>query len=390
MDTNLEMGVTDHNLAQVISFHISHRANVLYNLKQTNNIYIVYQYILFLSLKIEMSLSNRDKMSIGVRPFPPQCIIQIWFRSVQCSLRCPSPNVCCPTVCSDLPYVRSSWMYHDGQEMSGCVFPPRLLPPHRLAIGIESHKHVLLLIAPLRWSVGVVLVLLDAFDQATVGTVVSLRRSKKQCQWEVFKIYQSRDDRWCYMLLNYSSMLMVWTTTGSFIHLGHKGEQSSLVNSLFTNIHTSDFGISLKNNGVWHPQLAIYKHCQSAATDSEYNQCITLMESPWPLGDCEAHLSQSKKNTLISDFLWHHRSTSRRNQGHMLTKWKWNSDCWEFPLCVRDLVIQTCCQQRASWQHVVAHITALVKEKKMIWESNICRFPGRTLRFKRRLLGGNI
>lgn len=58
--------------------------------------------------------------------------------------------------------------------MRGRVFPAGFLPPHRFAVGVQPHEHVLLLVAPLRRGVGVVLVLLDAFDQAAVGTKVPL------------------------------------------------------------------------------------------------------------------------------------------------------------------------------------------------------------------------
>lgn len=64
--------------------------------------------------------------------------------------------------------------------MSGCVFPPRLPPLHWLAVGVQSHKHVLLLVAPLGRSVGVVLVLLDAFNQATVWAVLPLCRGRDE------------------------------------------------------------------------------------------------------------------------------------------------------------------------------------------------------------------
>lgn len=59
--------------------------------------------------------------------------------------------------------------------MSGRVFPAGLLPLHRFAVGVQSHKHVLVLVAPLGGSVGVVLVLLDAFDQTAVWTKVPLQ-----------------------------------------------------------------------------------------------------------------------------------------------------------------------------------------------------------------------
>lgn len=127
-------------------------------------------------------------MSVGFRCVPPQCIIQIWFRSVQCSRRRKSPKVRRPAR-SGAPsqYVRSPRLYHDGQEVSGSVFPTSLLPPHRLAVGIQSHKHVLFLVAPLCWSVGVVLVLLDAFDQAAVRTKVPLKvgRRCKECKCQI-------------------------------------------------------------------------------------------------------------------------------------------------------------------------------------------------------------
>lgn len=44
-------------------------------------------------------------MSIGFHSFPPQCIIQIWFRSVQCSHHCHSNKVWCPAGCRDPPWL---------------------------------------------------------------------------------------------------------------------------------------------------------------------------------------------------------------------------------------------------------------------------------------------
>lgn len=44
-------------------------------------------------------------MSIGFHSFPPQCIIQIWFRSVQCSHRCNSKKVWYPAVCRALSWL---------------------------------------------------------------------------------------------------------------------------------------------------------------------------------------------------------------------------------------------------------------------------------------------
>lgn len=62
--------------------------------------------------------------------------------------------------------------------MSGSVFPARFPPFHGLAVGVEAHKHVFLLVAPLGRRVRVVFVLLDALRQAAVGTEVSLRRGE--------------------------------------------------------------------------------------------------------------------------------------------------------------------------------------------------------------------
>lgn len=64
--------------------------------------------------------------------------------------------------------------------MRGCVFPAGFLPPHGFAVGVQPHEHVLLLVAPLRRGVGVVLVLLDAFDQAAVWTKVPLRGEEEE------------------------------------------------------------------------------------------------------------------------------------------------------------------------------------------------------------------
>lgn len=108
MYTNLEMWVANHTFwhrSHFISYFYC--ANVLDNLK-LKIIYTLYSNIsYFFLLKIEMSLSNRDKMSIGFHSFPPQCIIQIWFRSVQCSHRCNSKiKVWYPTkVCRALPWL---------------------------------------------------------------------------------------------------------------------------------------------------------------------------------------------------------------------------------------------------------------------------------------------
>lgn len=51
-----------------------------------------------------MSLSKRDKMSIGFHCFPPQCINQISFRSVQYSYRCNSTEVRYPAACRALSW----------------------------------------------------------------------------------------------------------------------------------------------------------------------------------------------------------------------------------------------------------------------------------------------
>lgn len=75
---------------------------------------------------------------------------------------------------------RSSRLYDDGQEVRGRVFPAGFLPPHGFAVGVEPHEHVLLLVAPLCRGVGVVLVLLDAFDQAAVRPEVPLQRRRRR------------------------------------------------------------------------------------------------------------------------------------------------------------------------------------------------------------------
>lgn len=180
----LEVWVTNHILAQR-SFHIFYCANVLDNLR-LKIIYTLYSNIsYFFVLKIETSLSSWLNMSVGLHCFPSQCIIQTWFRSVQCSYCCNSRRKPDTTQSAQLRYVQSSWLHHNGQEVSGCVFPTGFLSPHRLAVGVQSDKHVLLLVTPLGWSVGVVLVLLDAFDQPTVRTKVPLqgeREEIRKCQ----------------------------------------------------------------------------------------------------------------------------------------------------------------------------------------------------------------
>lgn len=131
-------------------------------------------------------------MSIGFHFFPPQCINQISSRSVQNSTEVRHPADLCPG-----RHVRSSWLYHNGQEVSGSVFPSGFLPPHWLAIGVQSHEHVLLLVAPLCRSVGVVLVLLDAFDQTTVRTKVPLQGGDKECHCQVLKWMRGEFQRFC-------------------------------------------------------------------------------------------------------------------------------------------------------------------------------------------------
>lgn len=79
----------------------------------------------------------------------------------------------------------SSRLHDDGQEVRGRVFPAGFLPPHRFAVGVEPHEHVLLLVAPLRRGVGVVLVLLDAFDQAAVRPEVPLQRRRRRLMAKV-------------------------------------------------------------------------------------------------------------------------------------------------------------------------------------------------------------
>lgn len=64
--------------------------------------------------------------------------------------------------------------------MRGGVFPAGFLPSHGFAVSVQSHEHVLALVAPLRRGVGVVLVLLDAFDQAAVGTKVPLQEEEEE------------------------------------------------------------------------------------------------------------------------------------------------------------------------------------------------------------------
>lgn len=82
---------------------------------------------------------------------------------------------------------RSSRLYDDGQEVRGRVFPAGFLPPHRFAVDVEPHEHVLLLVAPLRRGVGVVLVLLNAFDQAAVRPEVPLQRRRRRLMAKVGK-----------------------------------------------------------------------------------------------------------------------------------------------------------------------------------------------------------
>lgn len=67
----------------------------------------------------------------------------------------------------------------DRQEVCGCVFSPCLLGPHWLAVGAQTHEHVLLLVLPLGRGVRVVPVLLDPFYQLAVSAVLLLENLKK-------------------------------------------------------------------------------------------------------------------------------------------------------------------------------------------------------------------
>lgn len=102
----------------------------------------------------------------------PQCSVQTRLGSVQCSPPTPRGSAPAPS--------GSSGLHHDGQKVCGRVFPAGFLPPHRFSVGVQPHEHVLLLVAPLRRGVGVVLVLLDAFDQAAVGTKVPLQGEEEE------------------------------------------------------------------------------------------------------------------------------------------------------------------------------------------------------------------
>lgn len=64
--------------------------------------------------------------------------------------------------------------------MRGGVFPAGFLPPHGFSVSGQPHEHGLPLVAPLRRGVGVVLVLLDAFGQAAVGTKVPLQEEEEE------------------------------------------------------------------------------------------------------------------------------------------------------------------------------------------------------------------
>lgn len=98
-----------------------------------------------------MSLSNKDEMSIVSFLF----LLSASYRSdsdlsnVAVTVTAEMSSTLQPAELSLGLYVRSSWLYHNGQEVSGCVFPPRPLSFHWLSVGVQSHKHVLLLVAPL-------------------------------------------------------------------------------------------------------------------------------------------------------------------------------------------------------------------------------------------------
>lgn len=67
----------------------------------------------------------------------------------------------------------------NGQEVRGCVFSPRLLGPHWLAVGAQTHEHVLLLVLPLCRGVRVVPVLLDPLYQLAVSAELLLENGKE-------------------------------------------------------------------------------------------------------------------------------------------------------------------------------------------------------------------
>lgn len=67
----------------------------------------------------------------------------------------------------------------NGQEVCGCIFSPRFLGPHWLAIGTQTHEHVLLLVLPLSRGVRVVPVLLDPLYQLAVGAKLLLENRKE-------------------------------------------------------------------------------------------------------------------------------------------------------------------------------------------------------------------
>lgn len=67
----------------------------------------------------------------------------------------------------------------NGQEVCGRVFSPRLLGPHWLAVGAQTHEHVLLLVLPLCRGVRVVPVLFDPLYQLAVSAKLFLENGKE-------------------------------------------------------------------------------------------------------------------------------------------------------------------------------------------------------------------
>lgn len=154
--TNLQMWITFWHRC----FFCVHCASVLYNL-ELKIIYTLYTDIYSFFFKI-VSLSKQAVHSIYFILFLSQCILQTRFRSVPCSHHRKSNRY--PAVCW---YVPSSWLHHHGQEVSCCAFPPHFLSLclQRFSSGVQSNKHALVFFCPpLGRSVGVVPVLLDAFN----------------------------------------------------------------------------------------------------------------------------------------------------------------------------------------------------------------------------------
>lgn len=73
--------------------------------------------------------------------------------------------------------------------MCGSVFSPRLLGPHRLAVGAQAHEHGLLLVPPLSRGVGVVPVLLDSLHELAVSAKLPLENTNTTLALGVSRYY---------------------------------------------------------------------------------------------------------------------------------------------------------------------------------------------------------